>query len=134
MAEKLFKTRIKQRRDTSANWESKNPVLLNGEVIIVDIVNGKTQTKIGNGTKTYTQLPFDDEGLKVVITHKLSEKVSFGDNYNTSAAGTSNVPITLHDITKGESNSNKPIGIKLNPGAATMCRLFKKIENLFDQI
>ena len=51
MAEKLFKTRIKQRRDTSANWESKNPVLLNGEVIIVDIVNGKTQTKIGNGTK-----------------------------------------------------------------------------------
>ena len=64
MAEKLFKTRIKQRRDTSANWESKNPVLLNGEVIIVDTVNGKTRTKIGNGTKTYTQLPFDDEGAK----------------------------------------------------------------------
>ena len=73
-------------------------------------------------------------GLNVVITNKLSEKVSFGDNYNTSAAGTSNVPITLHDITEGANNSNKPIGIKLNPGAATMCRLFKKIENLFDQI
>lgn len=64
MAEKIFKTRIKQRRDTSANWESKNPVLLNGEVIIVDTANGETRTKTGNGTKTYTQLPFDDEGTK----------------------------------------------------------------------
>ena len=81
MAEKIFKTRIKQRRDTSANWESKNPVLLNGEVIIVDTANGETRTKTGDGTKTYTQLPFDDEGSKG--GKSLIDK-SFADNVSTS--------------------------------------------------
>lgn len=81
MAEKIFKTRIKQRRDTSANWEAKNPVLLNGEVIIVDTANGETRTKTGNGTKTYTQLPFDDEGAKG--GKGLIDK-SFADNVSTS--------------------------------------------------
>lgn len=78
---KIFKTRIKQRRDTSANWESKNPVLLNGEVIIVDTANGETRTKTGDGTKTYTQLPFDDEGSKG--GKSLIDK-SFADNVSTS--------------------------------------------------
>lgn len=78
---KIFKTRIKQRRDTSANWESKNPVLLNGEVVIVDTANGETRTKTGDGTKTYTQLPFDDEGSKG--GKSLIDK-SFADNVSTS--------------------------------------------------
>lgn len=83
---KTFKTRIKQRRDTSANWESKNPVLLNGEVIIVDTANGETRTKTGNGTKTYTQLPFDDEGTKggkSLIDKSFADKVSTSDNTTT---------------------------------------------------
>lgn len=78
---KTFKTRIKQRRDTSANWESKNPVLLNGEVIIVDTANGETRTKTGDGTKSYTQLPFDDEGTKG--GKSLIDK-SFADNVSTN--------------------------------------------------
>lgn len=61
---KTLKTRIKLKRDTSANWEKANPVLLNGETIIVDTANNETRTKTGDGTKTYTQLPFDDEGTK----------------------------------------------------------------------
>lgn len=63
-AKKTLKTRIKLKRDTSANWEKANPVLLNGETIIVDTANNETRTKTGDGTKTYTQLPFDDEGTK----------------------------------------------------------------------
>lgn len=63
-AKKTLKTRIKLKRDTSANWEKVNPVLLNGETIIVDTANNETRTKTGDGTKTYTQLPFDDEGTK----------------------------------------------------------------------
>lgn len=61
---KTLNTRIKQKRDTSANWELKNPVLLNGEIIIVDTASGEMRTKTGDGEKTYTQLPFDDEGTK----------------------------------------------------------------------
>lgn len=64
MANKTYNTRIKNKRDTSANWESKNPVLLNGEIAIVDTASGETRFKIGDGTKKYTQLPFQDEIMR----------------------------------------------------------------------
>lgn len=64
MTNKTFNTRIKNKRDTSANWTSKDPVLLNGELIIVDTASGETRFKIGDGTKKYSQLPFQDEILK----------------------------------------------------------------------
>lgn len=66
--------RIQNKRDTAANWETNNPVLLNGELIIVDTNAGDTRFKIGNGSKTYTQLPFQDEGLYSVLSGK-SDKV-----------------------------------------------------------
>ena len=61
MATKQFNSRIQWKRDTSANWTTNNPVLLDGEIIIVDTNAGETRFKIGNGTSTYTQLPFQDE-------------------------------------------------------------------------
>lgn len=64
MANKTFNTRIKNKRDTSANWTSKDPVLLNGELIIVDTASGETRFKIGDGAKKYSQLPFQDEILR----------------------------------------------------------------------
>lgn len=66
--EKTFNTRLKLKRDTSANWTSKNPVLLNGEMILVDTADGELRTKIGDGVKTYTQLPFCDEYLRSLIS------------------------------------------------------------------
>ena len=62
--------RIQNKRDTAANWETNNPVLLNGELIIVDTNAGDTRFKIGNGSKTYTQLPLQDEGLYSVLSGK----------------------------------------------------------------
>ena len=67
MASKELKTRIKWRRDTSANWTNSNPVLLDGEVIIVTTDAGETRFKIGDGIKTYTQLPFQDEAIRNLI-------------------------------------------------------------------
>ena len=61
MATKQFNSRIRWKRDTSANWTNNNPVLLDGEIIIVDTNAGETRFKVGNGTSTYTQLPFQDE-------------------------------------------------------------------------
>lgn len=72
MATKTFNARIANKRDTSANWTSNNPVLLNGEVIIVDTEAGQVRYKVGNGTSTYTQLPFTDESLITNINGKLS--------------------------------------------------------------
>ena len=48
-------TKIQLRRDTKANWETADPILMAGEVAL------ETDTrrhKIGNGTDTYTALPY----------------------------------------------------------------------------
>ena len=75
MASKNIKTRIKHKRDTSSNWTKNDPVLLNGEVVIVDTANGEMRTKTGNGTSKYSALPFDDEAIKNLINNKV-DKVS----------------------------------------------------------
>ena len=83
--------RIQTRRDTAANWESKNPVLLAGEMIIVTTNAGDTRFKIGDGVKTYTQLPFQDESLYNVLSGKaesselktVSDKVTTLENWHS---------------------------------------------------
>lgn len=65
-----FNARIKNKRDTASNWETNNPVLLAGELIIVDTNAGDVRFKIGDGTKTYTQLPFQDESLYNILSGK----------------------------------------------------------------
>ena len=65
---KNINVRIALKRDTSANWTNYNPVLLNGELILVDTAEGQLRAKIGDGIKTYTQLPFTDEALRALIT------------------------------------------------------------------
>lgn len=70
-----FLTRIQNKRDTSANWTENNPVILNGEIILVDTAEGELRAKIGDGAKTYTQLPFSDEVLKSLINTVANTKV-----------------------------------------------------------
>lgn len=65
--EKTYDARIKLKRDTNSNWTSKNPVLLRGEMILVDTAEGELRAKIGDGIKTYSQLPFCDEALRNLI-------------------------------------------------------------------
>lgn len=67
MANKIFHTRVKNKRDTEANWKSKNPVLLDGEIIIVTTTSGDTRFKVGDGKKTYNQLPFQDQKTRDLI-------------------------------------------------------------------
>lgn len=84
MATKQLNGRIQWKRDTSANWESNNPILLDGEIIIVTTNAGETRFKVGDGVKTYTQLPFQDEAVRALIT-ELSEIV---DTKLTTPSGT----------------------------------------------
>lgn len=67
MANKIFNTRVKNKRDTEANWKRKNPVLLDGEIIIVTTTSGDTRFKVGDGKKTYNQLPFQDQKTRDLI-------------------------------------------------------------------
>lgn len=74
MANGQIYSRIKFKRDTSANWTSADPIILNGEIILVDTQEGELRAKIGDGIKTYTQLPFSDEIVRnLVVSHNNSE-------------------------------------------------------------
>ena len=79
MATKQFNVRIGMKRDTAANWEQNNPVLLNGEIIIVDTASGEVRFKVGDGTKLYKQLPFSDEAVRALISAK-EDKISLTEN------------------------------------------------------
>ena len=68
MATKTFNARVQNKRDTSANWTTNDPVLLNGEIIIVDTASGEVRYKVGDGVKKYSQLPFSDEAVKALIS------------------------------------------------------------------
>lgn len=70
MNEKILKTRIKQRRDTVANWTQNNPVLLKGEIAIVEDTDGAIRFKVGDGSKTFSALAYTDEKLKAEIATK----------------------------------------------------------------
>ena len=73
MATKTYNARVKNKRDTSANWTANDPVLLNGEVIIVDTAAGNVRYKVGDGSKKYSQLPFADEAIIASIPTKTSD-------------------------------------------------------------
>ena len=49
MSEKILSTRIKNKIDTSANWDKNNPVLLAGEIIVVKTNDGKIRFKVVDG-------------------------------------------------------------------------------------
>ena len=82
-------TRIRQKRDTAANWTNNNPVLLNGELIVVETSTGAIRLKVGDGVKTFNQLPFLDEALRTLITDV--------DNNNSAVVMTKNGESQLLD-------------------------------------
>ena len=53
-----FDTRIQQKIDTQINFETQNPILLNGELAIVKMTDGSIKFKIGNGTLNFNSLDY----------------------------------------------------------------------------
>lgn len=104
MATKNIEARIKNKRDTAANWEKNNPVLLNGEIIIVDTAAGEVRYKTGDGIKTYKQLPFDDEAIKAQLNALQGSIPDVGKYVIAEDAGaiTDTVPETFggHTVTE----------------------------------
>lgn len=82
---KNLNARIKNKRDTSANWTTNNPVLLDGEIIVVDTNAGDVRFKVGDGSSSYSQLPFIDEAIISSIPTKTSDLTN--DSGFITAAG-----------------------------------------------
>lgn len=51
-------SRLKIKRDTSLNWSNNNPILLDGEMILVQMSDGTIEIKFGDGITEYKDLPF----------------------------------------------------------------------------
>ena len=65
MAEKIINTRVKLKIDTIDNWKSNNPVLLKGEIALVEVGTAQegvvnyvpsVMAKVGDGTHTFNEL------------------------------------------------------------------------------
>ena len=106
MSEKTINTRIKQKRDSESNWQSKNPKLLYGEIVLVDMSDGELRAKIGDGIKTYNQLPFSDAILRNLISNvdsrisNVDSKVDDVDSKIESLVGNTEVSTQIENQIK----------------------------------
>lgn len=81
MADKTINVRHIQRHDTESNWESKNPVLLDGELAFTTDGDNKGKYKLGDGKTKWSNL--DYAFLNKSEVYKLTEnatEVYLGDN------------------------------------------------------
>ena len=61
---KELSVRIRNKIDTSANWATNNPVLLNGEIGIESDTN---KIKVGNGTTNWNNLEYISGGTGTIV-------------------------------------------------------------------
>lgn len=108
MAVKELLARVQHKRDTSANWEAEDPVLLNGEIIVVDTEDGKMRTKTGDGQKKYSELPFDDEDLRKAIAQKNGAGVAYECTLTASAWEDGKQVLSIPGVT---DDTNGTIGL-----------------------
>lgn len=105
---KEYLSRVKFKRDTSSNWTNENPILLNGEIILVDTDSGELRAKIGDGSKTYTQLPFNDEAIRnLIVQHNISETAHENMGWITSDNGLPTDPALINADTLGGVAANE---------------------------
>lgn len=98
---KTIQATVKNRTDTAANWTQKNPVLAEGEIIVVQTSAGETRLKIGDGVKTFTQLPYTDEQIYNNVVTSVNGQT--GDITTNSVEYT---PQTLTDEQKKQAREN----------------------------
>ena len=96
-----FDARIQNKRDTAANWEANNPIILDGELIIVYTQEGKTKTKIGDGVNHYIDLPFQDTDSIKEVNKGLEQKFWRGTQEEYDAIETKSED-TMYIVTDGE--------------------------------
>lgn len=106
MPNKTMKTKIQVRRDTTANWLTNKDVVPAAGEPCFDLELGTL--KIGDGTKTYSQLPFDDEDIYNALAGKCDASVFI--NTTLTASNWSNKQQTLAVAGLG-TEQNGVIGI-----------------------
>ena len=70
-----IRVKVQNRRSTGAEWESQNPLLLDGEIAIVRD-GSETRLKVGDGVHNYNNLPFIDEPLRNILPSKITTNLN----------------------------------------------------------
>lgn len=99
----MIKTRIRHKRDTLSNWTNKNPLLLNGEIVIVED-GDSILLKRGDGTKNFNQLPFIGSDIDVSILATKTELEDAEGSITTYIDSHINNKSNPHGITKATLN------------------------------
>lgn len=55
---KSIKSHVAMKYDTYKKWMEQNPLLLKGEIAIVEIANDIIKLKVGDGERRFSDLPF----------------------------------------------------------------------------
>lgn len=117
---KTIQATVKNRTDTAANWTQKNPVLAEGEIIVVQTSAGETRLKIGDGVKTFTQLPYIDEQIYnnvVTSVNGQTGDVTLSDNFIVNVTSADDINCTLDktfDQIQEAVQAGKKVYAKLN--------------------
>ena len=64
---KEFNIRVKQKIDTTENWNKSKLILLDGEIAYEKTISGKLLKKIGNGKDLWADLPYEIHGSAIEI-------------------------------------------------------------------
>lgn len=130
---KIIQATVKNRTDTVTNWTQKNPVLTKGEIIVVQMNTGETRLKIGDGTKTFTQLPYTDEQIYNNVVTSVNGQT--GDITTNSVEYT---PQTLTDEQKKQARENVDAAsdfvINATPNSSETATLDKTFEQIKEAI
>ncbi len=65
-----LKNKGKYKRNLVSYWAMENPILAEGEIIVVETLDGNTRLKVGDGVSSYGELPYmdEDEGVETTIS------------------------------------------------------------------
>lgn len=65
-----LKNKGKYKRNLVSFWAMENPILAEGEIIVVETLDGNTRLKVGDGVSSYGELPYmdEDEGVETTIS------------------------------------------------------------------
>lgn len=98
----VYTQRLLQRRDSLTNWINNNPVLLDGELGLIDINGNYTQIVIGDGKRSFNDLPkiklnFDEPVTRIKLDSDELTICSYSTNSSSIVANKNLFPWTEDD-------------------------------------
>lgn len=76
----VFYTRIQLKKDSEENWNTNNPVILDGEHILVVMPDGSIASKYGDGVSHFRDLEYAQSiSQKVVLSTSKPTGLNDGD-------------------------------------------------------